>query len=300
MLSVRAFTLFLLVLLPLHASVLGVSKAAEALTEARVMTLPVAQRGPWFDYLKRSAEQMHADKAVLAAERVGLKEIPPLPKQHFSARSIPLHRAPEFYKSDEARHIGDVILSFQTAAGGWSKNLDMGGPARLRGQSYATANLAPVGSGPGDFDEAADENWHYVGTLDNDATNTELHFLAELSAALPGHEGDAYRAAALRGIEYLLHAQFPNGGWPQVWPLEGGYHDAITFNDDAVTESAEVLTLAAKGARVAAEKEEDEISSARVPGTAEESQQPMEDYSFVPASLRMKAKAALRHRDLAA
>ena len=253
---------------------IGVSKPAESLTEARVMALPVGQRGAWLEYLKHSAEQMHADKAVLSAERVGMKEIPTVPKQHFSARSIPLQRSPEFYRNDEARHIGDVILSFQTAAGGWSKNLDMSGPARLRGQSYATANLAPVSSGAGDFDEAADESWHYVGTLDNDATNTELHFLAELSAALPGHEGDAYRASFLRGIEYLLQAQFPNGGWPQVWPLEGGYHDAITFNDDAVTESAEVLTLAAKGERVA------------------ESQQAMEDYSFVPAALRVRAKVA--------
>jgi len=278
MLSVRAFAFSLFVLLPLHASVIGVSKPAESLTEARVMALPVAQRGPWLDYLRRSAEQLRADKAALSVERIGMKEIPPLPKQHFSARSIPLHRTSEFYRSDEARHIGDVIVSFQTAAGGWSKNLDMDGPARMRGQSYATANLAPVSSGPGDFDEAADESWHYVGTLDNDATNTELHFLAELSAALPGHEGDAYRASFLRGLEYLLQAQFPNGGWPQVWPLEGGYHDAITFNDDAVTESAEILTLAAKGERVAG---------------AEESQQPIEDYSFVPAALRVRARTAV-------
>ncbi len=110
--------------------------------------------------------------------------------------------------------------------------------------------LHPWPALPGDFDEPADHNWHYVGTLDNDATNTELHFLARLSAALPGHDGDPYRAGFLRGMRYLLNAQFPNGGWPQVWPLEGGYHDAITFNDDAVTESAELLTDAATGQRI--------------------------------------------------
>jgi PelA/Pel-15E family pectate lyase len=174
-----------------------------------------------------------------------------------------------FYKSDEARHIAATILSFQTPAGGWSKNLDMGGPVRLRGQSYAGANLAPVASGPDDFDAAADENWHYVGTLDNDATNTELHYLAAMAAAWPGHEGDAYRASFVRGVEYLLHAQFPNGGWPQVWPLEGGYHDAITFNDDAVTESAEVLGLVARGAKDG-----------------------VEEFDFVPVALRARAKVA--------
>jgi PelA/Pel-15E family pectate lyase len=79
-----------------------------------------------------------------------------------------------------------------------------------------------------------------VGTLDNDATTTELSFLALVAAQTPG--ADPYRKAFTRGIEYLLAAQFPNGGWPQVWPLEGGYHDAITFNDNAVTEAAAVLT----------------------------------------------------------
>jgi PelA/Pel-15E family pectate lyase len=233
------------------------------------MALPEPQRGLWLDYLKRSNEQEVIDKHVLAEEREGMKEIPPLPRQSNSARSIPLDRDAAFYKSAEARHIGDVILSFQTPAGGWSKNLDMAATARLKGQSYATSNLAPVQSGAGDFDEPQDPNWHYVGTLDNDATNTELHFLAELAAAFPGHEGDPYRASFLRGVKYLLHAQFPNGGWPQVWPLEGGYHDAITFNDDAVTESAEVLTLVAKGQRAG-----------------------LEDYNFVPVALRESAMAA--------
>jgi PelA/Pel-15E family pectate lyase len=266
---VRTLFVSLVVLLPFHASLISVSKPAQSLTVARVMTLPSTQRGPWLAYLQRSQAQMRADKAVLATERVGLKEIPPLPQQGFSARSIPLHRDAAFYRSDEARHIAAAILSFQTPAGGWSKNLDMDSAPRLRGQSYAAANLAPVASGPGDFDQPQDPNWHYVGTLDNDATNTELYFLAELAAAWPGHGGDAYRASFLRGIGYLLHAQFPNGGWPQVWPLEGGYHDAITFNDDAVTESAEMLTLSANGERVG-----------------------IEDYSFVPAALRVRAKAA--------
>ena len=57
----------------------------------------------------------------------------------------------------------------------------------------------------------------------------------------------------------------PNGGFPQVWPLEGGYHDAITFNDNAVTESAEILN---------------ETAEARG------------DYAFVPAAVRPLAKQA--------
>jgi hypothetical protein len=221
---------------------------------------------------------------VLAKERKGLSGtgmggVPELPKQGFSARSIPVHREAEFYKTAEARHVAEVVLSFQTPAGGWSKNLDMAGAARERGQSYATANLAPVASGPGDFD----------------AANTELHFLAEMSAAWPGREGDGYRASFLRGVDYLLRAQYPNGGWPQVWPLEGGYHDAVTINDDAVTESMEVLARVAEGSAVLVMTPEEEHVM-RTTGSLDCvacQMEPSEDYTFVPAAMRAKAKAAV-------
>ena len=49
-----------------------------------------------------------------------------------------------------------------------------------------------------------------------------------------------YRASFLRGLDYIFAAQYPNGGWPQVWPLQGGYHDAITYNDNAMIN---ILTL---------------------------------------------------------
>ncbi len=294
----RFVMLSVALVLPLQAAVVGVSKPAASLTVARInATLPTSQRKVWLDYMHRSEVQMAADKAALAAERKGMTDIPPLPKQGSSARAMPLHREPEFYTSAEARRIGDIILSFQIASGGWSKNLAMDAP-RLRGQIYATANLPPTPQQDGDFDKPLDESWHYMGTLDNDATNTEIHFLAELSAAFPGKDGDAYRASALRGIEYLLHAQFPNGGWPQVWPIEGGYHDAITYNDDAVTESAEVLTLASRGERYESEPEESEVDMARALAARagatppHEPQKAVEDYTFVPAAIRAQAKTA--------
>jgi len=296
MLSVRALTLSLLLATSLHASVIGPNTPAMSLTEERVRSLPAAQRGPWLDYLKRSAAQMVADKAALAKEREGLAEVPGLPKQGSSARSMPLHRAPEYYKSDEARKVGDTVLSFQTPGGGWSKNLDFSVGPRMRGQIYATANLPPTPQPKDDYDYPKDETWHYISTLDNDATNTEIHFLAELSAALPGKEGDAYRAAILRGIEFLLRAQYPNGGWPQVWPLEGGYHDAITFNDDAVTESAETLTLAANAAKTTNDPEEPDPAMVEMMKQAgrvvPEQHAVTEDFSFVPQALRLRAKVA--------
>jgi len=260
--------LVLALVLPLHAAVVGVSRPAESLTAARIATLPPDQRPAWLDYLKRSGQQLLVDKASLAAERAHLTgPIPPMPRESANGRSMPLSRDDAFYKSPEALHTAETLLSFQIPNGGWSKNLDMSGPARLPGQSYTSNNISRF-LGPDDFDKPADPDWNYVGTLDNDATNTELHFLARISTAHPGPDGERFRQSFLRGLHYLLAAQYPNGGWPQVWPLEGGYHDAITYNDNAVTESASLLYDASTGAG---------------------------DYSFVPADLRKQAAAASEH-----
>ena len=74
------------------------------------------------------------------------------------------------------------------------------------------------------------ERFGRIATLDNNSTTSELRFLALAGDVAPDPR---YRAAFLRGLEYLHAAQFPNGCWPQVYPLQGGYHDAATFNDDA-------------------------------------------------------------------
>jgi PelA/Pel-15E family pectate lyase len=57
---------------------------------------------------------------------------------------------------------------------------------------------------------------------------------------------DETRAARLRGsfvlgLDYIFAAQYPNGGFPQIYPLAGGYHDAITYNDDAMVHILELL-----------------------------------------------------------
>ena len=249
---------------PLSSAVIGTSKPAESITSERIATLPQKDRAAWTSYLNRSQKQMQADRAALAVERTPGAPEPALPKEGFSARTMSLNREAAWYGTAEAHQIADTIVSFQTPAGGWSKNLDMSAGPRLRGQSYAADNLNRHPS-ENDFDTPKDPHWNYVGTLDNDATNTELHFLALASAASPGAEGEPYRTSFIRGIRYLLAAQFPNGGWPQVWPLEGGYHDAITFNDNAVTESAETLTAVADATS---------------------------NYAFVPADLRKQAGAA--------
>jgi PelA/Pel-15E family pectate lyase len=75
-------------------------------------------------------------------------------------------------------------------------------------------------------------------TIDNDATYTQIRFLGRVFGAT----GEArYRAAAERGLDYLMAAQYANGGWPQYYPLIKGYYTHITFNDDAMVGVMAVL-----------------------------------------------------------
>lgn len=219
------------------AKVIGQMTNPAPLTDARIATLPVAQRGAWTAYLARSRALLAADKAALAAERRGRPAPPPPPSGPSGGAGMPLDRPAAWYGGAEARHAADTIVSFQTPAGGWGKNVDRSGPARLPGQLYVPVEHLAANARS---DIPGDEDWAYVGTIDNNATTTELRFLARVQAQAPGAEGERYRASFTKGIGYLLAAQFPCGGWPQVYPLQGGYHDALTYNDDAISD---VVTL---------------------------------------------------------
>lgn len=228
------------------AAQIGTIPPAQALTAERVAALPAAERAPWAAYLARSDAQRAADRAALAAEREGMASWPAPPQGGHSEDSMPLDKPAAWYGSEPARTVVANILSFQTPAGGWGKNQPRDRAPRQKGQAYVADNNNKRAT-PGDFDTAQDPQWTYVGTVDNDATITEIRFLAKAAPQLPAELAKACRDAAERGVRYLLAAQFPNGGWPQVWPLQGGYHDAVTLNDNAVVEVAELMNWVSRG-----------------------------------------------------
>ena len=229
---------------PAQAKVVGMNQPAESVTATRIAALPPSQRGVWTAYLARSQAAMRTDKARLTAERKPGMAIPPAPGTGNGVLTMPLDRPADWYAGAEARRIADTIVSFQTPAGGWGKNQPRGA-VRLPGQAYVSNN-SNAAARPGDFDPSL--SWHYVGTIDNDATTHEIRFLAKVATGLGrGAAATPYRESAQRGVRYLLDAQYPNGGWPQVWPLEGGYHDAITLNDNAMAQVLDLLTDVAGG-----------------------------------------------------
>ena len=261
------FALLSVALSQVSAAIIGTNVPATPLTQARIDSLPMQDRGAWADYFFRSAKQSRADRAFLLEDsrRMGITNaVSPPPGR--GTYGISLTKPPAWYSSDEARRIAQIIVSFQTPAGGWSKNLDMTRHRRAHGELFAHGNASRFAS-PTDLDLPHDPNWNYVGTFDNGATITQLRFLAKVITASVTDESAAYQQSFLRGLDYIFAAQFPNGGWPQVWPLQGGYHDCVTFNDGAMTGILDLLL---------------DVSGAQ------------SEFAFVPKSIRQKSADALQ------
>lgn len=229
------------VVLSLRGEIIGTNVPALPLTLSRIRQLPASDQSEWARYLERSQRQLLEDQNALRRELKvhGLTQSTPAPAGKTS-RGLPLNREADWYGGQEARRIADIIVSYQTPAGGWSKNLDMTKHPRVPGEHFA----ADDGSRrivAGNLDSIAGEGWDYVGTFDNNATATQLRFLSQVVNAAKPNDSQKHRTAFSRGLEYIFASQYPNGGWPQVWPLRGGYHDAVTFNDGAIVHVVELL-----------------------------------------------------------
>ena len=122
-----------------------------------------------------------------------------------------------YYATAEALQVADNFLVFQKNCGGWDKDIDM--------VNATAAQLASAVSSKNTY-----------ATLDNTATTLQLEFLGRVITA--GASNPKYIEAFYKGLEYVLAAQYSpekGNGWPQCFPLRGGYYDNITFNDNAMT-----------------------------------------------------------------
>ena len=129
----------------------------------------------------------------------------------------------EWYGSDEAVRVAENVLLYQRNIGGWPKNIPMHHILTKR-QKRELRKLQPVGEG---------------ATIDNGATCQELMFLSKVYGKTR-HE--PYKDAFLKGVDYIIEAQYENGGWPQFYPLEkGDYSTQITYNDDAMVHAMIVM-----------------------------------------------------------
>jgi PelA/Pel-15E family pectate lyase len=124
-----------------------------------------------------------------------------------------LEKPDDWFRSEPGKTAVANVLSWQAESGSWPKNQD-NSKKPFSGKQKKT------------------------GTFDNGSTTDELRFLAR---AFEVTADPANRAAFLKGYDHVLEAQFPNGGWPQYFPLSKQYHRHITFNDNSMTRILEFL-----------------------------------------------------------
>jgi PelA/Pel-15E family pectate lyase len=198
-------------------------------TAERIAALPARERAAWTAYFERSAAnaaKLPAKRAAFVTPDLTRLDGPGIPGKH--SRGLQLNASADWYASDAAKTTADRVAAWQSKAGAWPK-----------GNDYTKATPAEH---PGEPDV-----WS-GGTFDNDATSWETWFLARVIAANgSAPQAAVWRDAVTKAIRYTLDAQYPNGGFPQIYPLAGGYHDAITFNDDAMVQALEVLQDVANG-----------------------------------------------------
>jgi PelA/Pel-15E family pectate lyase len=201
-------------------------------TPERIAQMAAPERAEWEVYLKQSQKLAMAERAKLAEELTTAKSnvSEPAPNNSLMFEVSSRKADDAWFASDEAKQLVPIVLSYQTPSGGWSKAVDYSNGPRKPGMHW-TSQKSP--------------GWHYCGTLDNRSTTEQIRFLAACYSAT---KDEACRDAALAGIEWLLKAQFPSGGWPQVYPLEPGYHEAITLNDNAMVHALQLLMAVSKGA----------------------------------------------------
>jgi len=118
------------------------------------------------------------------------------------------------YKKHEITKIADNILLFQKSNGGWAKNYDMLAVLTEEQKEIVKKHKSSVNT-----------------TFDNGTTYNQTEYLAK---AYYITKDERYKEGFLKGLNFIIKAQYPNGGWPQFYPDTSGYQKYITFNDGAM------------------------------------------------------------------
>jgi len=124
--------------------------------------------------------------------------------------------------------VADKMLLYQRANGGWPKHFQGNRNVDYK-RELNDAELKELKEG---YEKGID------ATIDNEATTKEIKYLVKSYKA---HKDERYLKAAEHGIDYLLKAQYANGGWPQYYPDFSLYRSQITYNDNAMVNVLNVL-----------------------------------------------------------
>ena len=145
------------------------------------------------------------------------------------------------YYLDAAKRAADALIYGQHPRGGWHYFVDFN-PVGL--DEWYTTRASR-------FEYGYEEYRHYYGNATNDdqVTSDAAAFVLRYYATTLD---TAYRAPALKALDFVLEAQYPNGAWPQRYPLRYEFaHDGLpdytsyfTLNDGATQGYIELLITA--------------------------------------------------------
>lgn len=141
------------------------------------------------------------------------------------------------YYLNQAKRVAGAVIWGQHPSGGWHYIVDFDMPGIRK---Y--------------YDEVASKCWgweeyyHYYGncTFDDGVTTGATRFLMNMYLTTMD---PAYRTPLLKALDFVLESQYPNGGWPQRYPLSHEYpHDGHadytsfhTYNDDVIQGNIHLL-----------------------------------------------------------
>ncbi len=142
------------------------------------------------------------------------------------------------YYYQAAQKAAHAIIWGQSSEGGWNYMVDFAGDRSLK-QWYNTI---------GKNGWRIEEFQHYYGnsTFDDDITSDAGRFLLRMYLE---KLDPVYKPALDKAINFILKSQYPNGGWPQRYPLKydfnkqnhPDYSSFYTFNDDVIWENVHFL-----------------------------------------------------------
>ncbi|KAF2329823.1 pectate lyase [Flavobacterium daemonense] len=127
-----------------------------------------------------------------------------------------------WFGTEEAKKVAENVLLYQRNIGGWPKNIAM--------QDELTDQQKK--------DLIALKKTALETTTDNGATCQEMLFMSKMYAQV---KDERYKESFLKGLNYLLEAQYNNGGWPQFYPIKKGYYTHITYNDDSMVNILNIM-----------------------------------------------------------
>lgn len=143
----------------------------------------------------------------------------------------------EYYYT-AAEKAARAIIWGQSDEGGWNYMIDFAGDRSLK-QWYSTI---------GKNGWRLEEFQHYYGnaTFDDDVTSDAARFLMRMYLE---KMDPVYKPALDKAIDFIIESQYPNGGWPQRYPLRSGFENHgfpdytafYTFNDDVIWENINFL-----------------------------------------------------------